>query len=100
VQARITRNSQSLDSVACLVFTRPVCVRHDLNNPANCRRRAEMDAARLPKSDSVVQPSTKSGLQSCTTRSMSHHTDFRGPLLLSRTKPSRAASPVVELQAR
>jgi hypothetical protein len=39
-------------------------------------------------------------LHGCTSRSMAHHTDSRGPLLLSRTKPLRAALPVAELQAR
>jgi hypothetical protein len=87
-----------LKSVAYPAFTRPVDARHDLNNPlANSRPRAEMDAARLSKSDPVIQPSTRSGLHSCTTRSMPYDTDSRGPLLLSRIKPLRAASPAAEL---
>jgi hypothetical protein len=101
VPARVTRNSQSLDGLAYPAFTRSVCAHHGLNNsPVKSRPRDEMDAARLSKSDPVVQPSTRSGLHSCTSRSMAHHTDSRGPLLLSRTKPLRAALPVAELQAR
>jgi hypothetical protein len=91
-------NSQSLDGVGYLALTCPVCARRDLSGPLlNSRPRDEMDAPRLSKSDPVVQPSTKSGLHGCTTRSMPHHTDSRGPLLLSRTKPLGAALPVAEL---